>query len=279
MAEFLRSIQDSDGPADATEPEVRLAVYDSPLAAPRVVSLRGRDFHEFVGALAPRTYNFGRERGGRIPYIVIRDIIENRTPAYLQGAVISVLDDGNTTRISDQGPGVPDKEKALHPGFTTATPQMRRLIKGVGSGLPVAREQLAFLGGAIAIDNNLARGTVVTLTVGAESPKASPQVLEHPSRPEPTPRQKKVLLLIAELGSAGPSAIAKELAVSQSTAYRELHLLARWRLVDSKGGGKRTLTEEGIAVLGEVFKPEPMTTSPHPGGQQSWPSPRHLRAA
>jgi len=25
--------------------------------------------------------------------------------------------------------------------------------------------------------------------------------------------------------------------------------------VDSKGGGKRTLTEEGIAVLGEVFKP------------------------
>jgi len=255
MAEFLRSLQDSDGPADAAEPEVRLAVYDSPLAAPRVVSLRGSEFHEFVGDLAARTYNFGRERGGRIPYIVIREIIENLIHAYFQGAVISILDDGNTIRISDQGPGIPDKEKALQPGFTTATPQMRRLIKGVGSGLPVAREQLAFLGGAIAIDNNLTRGTVVTLTVGAESPKASPQVPEHPSRPEPTPRQKKVLLLIAELGSAGPSAIAKELAVSQSTAYRELHLLARWRLVDSKGGGKRTLTEEGIAVLGEVFKP------------------------
>jgi len=71
MAEFLRSIQDSDGPAAAAEPEVRLAVYDSPLAAPRVVSLRGSEFHEFVGDLAARTYNFGRERGGRIPYIVI----------------------------------------------------------------------------------------------------------------------------------------------------------------------------------------------------------------
>src|SRR3989442_1669947 len=158
MAEFLRSIQDSDGPAAAAEPEGRLPVYDSPLAPPRGGSLPGSEFPEF-------------------------------------------------------------------------------------------------LGGAIAIDNNLTRGTVVTLTVGAESPKASPQVLERPSRPEPTPRQKKVLLLIAELGSAGPSAIAKELAVSQSTAYRELHLLARWRLVDSKGGGKRTLTAEGIAVLGEVFKP------------------------
>src|SRR5256712_5054408 len=255
MAEFFRSIRESDGPVDAAEPEVRLAVYDSPLAAPRVVSLRGREFHEFVGDLATRTYNFGRERGGRIPYIVIREIIENLIHAYFQGAVISILDDGNTASTADQGRGVPDKVKALHPGSTPAPPQMRRLIKGVGSGLPVAREQLAFLGGAIAIDNNLTRGTVVTLTVGAESPKASPPVLEHPGRPEPTPRQKKVLLLIAELGSAGPSAIAKELAVSRSTAYRELHLLARWRLVDSKGGGKRTLTEEGIAVLGEAFKP------------------------
>src|SRR5437773_1579726 len=158
MAEFLQSIQAGDESADPAEPEVRLAVYDSPLAAPRVVSLRGREFHAFVGELAARTYNFGRERGGRIPYIVIREILENLIHAYFQGAVISILDDGNTIRISEQGPG-------------------------------------------------------------------------------------------------GPSAIAKELAVSQSTAYRELHLLASRRLVDSKGGGKRTLTEEGIAVLGEVFKP------------------------
>lgn len=255
MAEFLQSIQARDEPADAAEPEVRLAIYDSPLAAPRVVSLRGREFHEFVGDLAARTYNFGRERGGRIPYIVIREVIENLIHAYFRGAVISILDDGNTIRISDQGPGIPDKDKALQPGFTTATPQMRRLIKGVGSGLPVAREQLAFLGGAISLDDNLSRGTVVTLTVGAASAKAPVAAPAVPGRPELTARQKKVLLLIAELGSAGPSAIAKELAVSQSTAYRELHLLARWRLVDSKGGGKRTLTEEGIAVLGEVFKP------------------------
>ena len=156
MAEFLQSIQEGAEPADGAEPEVRLAVYDSPLAAPRVASLRGREFHAFVGDLATRTYNFGRERGGRIPYIVIREIIENLIHAYFRGAVISILDDGNTIRISDQGPGIPDKEKALQPGFTTATPQMRRLIKGVGSGLPVAREQLAFLGGAIAIDDNRA---------------------------------------------------------------------------------------------------------------------------
>src|SRR3989442_14432423 len=169
MAEFLRSIQGSDGPADAAEPEVRLAVYDSPLAAPRVVSLRGREFHEFVGDLATRTYSFGRERGGRIPYIVIREIIETLIHAYFQGAVISILDDGNTIRISDQGPGIPDKEKPLQPGFTTATPQMPRLIKGVGSVLPGAREQLGFRGGAIAHDNKPTRGHVVTLPLRAES--------------------------------------------------------------------------------------------------------------
>jgi len=70
-----------------------------------------------------------------------------------------------------------------------------------------------------------------------------------------SPRQKKVLLLIAEMGSAGPSAVAKELGVSQSTAYRELQALARVHLIDSKRSGKRTLTEEGIAALGNVFRP------------------------
>ncbi len=260
MTEFLRQLQEHEESAAPEEPEVRVAVYDSPLAAPRVVSLRGSEFHEFVGDLAARTYDFARDRGGRIPYVVIREIIENLIHAFFRGAVISILDDGNTIRISDQGPGIPDKEKALQPGFTTATPQMRRLIKGVGSGLPVAREQLAFLGGAVRIEDNLGRGAVVTLTVGGEpvrppaapTPGPAPDPLE---RPDLTPRQKKVLLLIAELGSAGPSAIAKELGVSQSTAYRELQLLEQRRLVDGKDAGKRTLTEEGIAALGDVFKP------------------------
>lgn len=247
-------------------PEVRLAVYDSPLAAPRVIPLRGQEFHAFVGELAARTYEHSRERGGRIPYIVIREIVENLIHAYFEGAVISILDDGNTIRISDQGPGIADAMKALQPGFTTATPAMRRFIKGVGSGLPVAREQLAFLGGAITIDSNLSQGTVVTLSVapaptrpsaqpspGAPAVSASTKEAARPS--ELTPRQKKVLLLIAELGSAGPSAVAKELGVSQSTAYRELQLLADLHLIDSRRSGKRTLTEDGIAALGTVFKP------------------------
>lgn len=257
-SEFLRFVQarvrTSHASADSVEPEVRLAIYDSPLAVPRVVSLHGQEFHQFVGDLAARTYDYARERGGRIPYVVIREVVENLIHAYFEGAVISILDDGNTIRISDQGPGIADKAKAVLPGFTTATPEMRRYIKGVGSGLPVAKEHLEFLGGAIAIEENLSSGTVVTLTVGPP-PTAKPSAPPAPLRPELTARQKKVLLLIAELGSAGPSAVAKELGVSQSTAYRELHLLADLRLIHSKGTGRRTLTEEGIAILGDVFTP------------------------
>ncbi|MBI2200457.1 MAG: histidine kinase [Armatimonadetes bacterium] len=261
MSEFLRLLRSRDLPTadergsgnDAAESqaEVRLAIYDSPMAGPRVVSLRGQEFHEFVGELAARTYHFSREQGGRIPYVVIREVIENLIHAYFEGAVISILDDGNTIRISDQGPGIADREKALLPGFTTATG-----IKGVGSGLPVAREQLEFLGGAIAIDDNLGRGAVITLSVGTAPAKGAPPSTQAAAAPpELSPRQKKVLLLIAELGSAGPSAIAKELGISQSTAYRELQLVEDLRLVSTKRQGKRTLTEEGVAALGDVFKP------------------------
>jgi hypothetical protein len=261
---FLRFISTHQGTPEETSqvPEVRLAVYDTLLAPPRVVSLSAEDFNELVGELASRTYNSARERGGRIPFVVIREIVENLIHAYFRDAIVTIMDDGNTIRISDQGPGIRDKERAFLPGFTTATREMRHFIKGVGSGLPVAREQLAFLGGMISIEDNLERGTVVTLRVGPPPGGAAVEPLhpittpEHaPRPPRITDRQRKVLLLIAELGSAGPSTIAKELGVSPSTAYRELAGLETLLLVATRGPGKRTLTEEGIAYLDTVFKP------------------------
>jgi hypothetical protein len=261
---FLRLISKSGQTQEEERqgPEVRLAVYDSLLAPPQVISLTAEDFNELVGELSSRAYNYARERGGRIPYVVIREIVENLIHALFKDAVVTVMDDGNTIRISDSGPGIRDKERAFQPGFTTATKEMRRLIKGVGSGLPVAREQLTFLGGAISIEDNLERGTVVTLRVGpgraTPSPAPTPAAAQPPSvprQPRVTDRQRKVLLLIAELGSAGPSAIAKELGVSISTAHRELGALEETQLVAPRGTGKRTLTEEGIAYLDTVFKP------------------------
>lgn len=234
-------------------PEVRLAVYDSPLAEPRVISLSSDDFHDLVGKLAAATFDHAQRRGGRIPYVVIREIVENLIHAYFRSAVITISDDGNTIRISDQGPGIPDKERALQPGFTTATPTMRRLIRGVGSGLPVAREQLSFLGGAITIEDNLSGGTVVTLRLHPE--RAAAPAAARATRPGVTERQRRVLLLVAEMGSAGPTAVARELSISLSTAYRELAALESLGLVRAQPRGQRTLTEQGVRFVDELFRP------------------------
>jgi Histidine kinase-, DNA gyrase B-, and HSP90-like ATPase len=264
MQDFFLRLIAKPGEAQDEErrgPEVRLAVYDSLLAPPQIVSLTAEDFNELVGELSSRAYNYARERGGRIPFVVIREIVENLVHALFQDAVVTIMDGGNTIRISDSGPGIRDKERACLPGFTTATRDMRRFIKGVGSGLPVAREQLAFLGGVLSIEDNLEQGTVVTLRVGPPYTTAPPAPAPVPAQPHQMPhppritdRQRKVLLLIAELGSAGPSTIAKELGVSISTAYRELAALQETQLVAARGTGKRTLTEEGIAYLDTVFK-------------------------
>lgn len=243
------------GEVPLDEPEVRLAVYDSPLATPRVVSLTGEDFDSLIGDLAAQAYNYSHERGGRIPFVVIREVVENLIHAYFRGAVITILDDGDTIRISDRGPGIRDKQRAMQPGFTTATQEMRRHIRGVGSGLPVAREQLAFLGGSIVIEDNLDHGTVVTLAVTKGHPAAAAASPSHTRRPDLSARQKKVLLLVGEMGAAGPTTIAKELDISHSTAYREFQALQALKLVQSKGRGRRTLTEDGIIYLGEIFAP------------------------
>src|SRR3989442_14822644 len=128
---FLRLIAKHKGAEEADQPpEVRVAVYDTPLAPPQVVTLSGEDFNDLVGALASRTYQYAQERGGRIPFVVIREIVENLIHAFFQDAVVTVMDDGNTIRISDQGAGIRDKERVFLPGFTTATREMRQFIKG-----------------------------------------------------------------------------------------------------------------------------------------------------
>ena len=78
---------------------------------------------------------------------MFRELIENLVHASFAGVVITILDGGNTLRVSDQGPGIPDKEAALRPGFTSADADAKRYIRGVGSGFSVVSETLAGLGG------------------------------------------------------------------------------------------------------------------------------------
>jgi Mn-dependent DtxR family transcriptional regulator len=57
-----------------------------------------------------------------------------------------------------------------------------------------------------------------------------------------------------ELGSAGPSAVARELSVALSTAYRDLASLEEAGLIVADESGKRALAERGITLLDSLLR-------------------------
>jgi anti-sigma regulatory factor (Ser/Thr protein kinase) len=242
---------DPSAPHGAAAP--RIAVYDTLTSPPRVVTVEEKDVPALIASLAEKTYHSCREQGGTVPFTVINELIENLIHAYFRDVVITVLDGGRVVRISDHGPGVDDKDRAFEPGFTTATAAQREVIRGVGSGLPIARESLAFLRGAVSIEDNLGGGTVITVKMPQGAPVAEAPERLRPPAPKLTTRQKKVLVLLMELNVAGPSALAKELGVAPATAFRELHVLEGMGLVHSRGDGKRALTEDGMSLLETLF--------------------------
>jgi len=229
----------------------RIAIYDTLTSPPRVIAVEEKDLPDLIASLAEKTYHYCREQGGQIPYTVLQELMENLLHACFRDVVITILDNGQTIRISDHGPGVGDKERAFQPGFTTATALQRRIIRGVGSGLPVARESLQFLRGVLTVDDNLGGGAVFTIKMPAHAPEPAPT----PRAPEVklTMRQTKVLVLLMEFGSSGPTAIAKELDISSATAFRELVVLQDMGLIHSLGDGKRALREEGLHLLESIL--------------------------
>jgi len=239
------------GPAVPQGPAApRIAIYDTMTSPPRVIPVEEEDVPALIASLAEKTYSYCREQGGQVPYAVILELIENLLHACFQDVVITILDNGQTIRISDHGPGVPDKERAFQPGFTTATAWHRRFIRGVGSGLPLARESLQFLRGVLTVEDNLGGGAVFTIRL--------PRSGETQAPPPPPPvkltnRQTRVLALLMELGAAGPTAVARELKIATTTAYRELSTLEKAGLVHSVGEGKRALTDEGLRLLESIL--------------------------
>ncbi|GAG68125.1 unnamed protein product [marine sediment metagenome] len=251
---------------------VRIAVYDNMRSIPRIIDLNFNDINNFINETSEKTYNLSHEIGGSIPYTIIKEIIENLIHADFKEVVITVLDRGNHIIVTDQGPGIEDKEKAFLPGYTTATSKMKEYIRGVGSGFPIIKETITFSGGSIDVKDNIKRGTVISLKLGLT--KDGEKVHDPGSEPAAVPpsgiesekktqidildkfngkilsdRQKKILFVILELEEAGPSKISKELGFSLSTSYRELIYLEKNKLLTSSSSGKRRLSEKGIKYL------------------------------
>lgn len=234
----------------------RIAIYARPESPPLVIPVDDClpiDEHlpQLMDSLAVRAFDLARDQGGRLPLEVFRELVGNFVHASFAGVVITILEGGNTVRFSDRGPGIPDKDAALRPGFTSADSRSKRFIRGVGSGLPVVRQALASLDGELEIEDNLGRGTVVTVHLHPD-----PNI---PLAPAAVPsynlseRQLKTLLLALELAPVGPTRIAQELGVSTSTAYRDLVFLEEAGFVASEESGHRSVTDVGLAYLDAVL--------------------------
>ena len=143
----------------------RIALYDDLRSAPRIIEISPAETASYIEALASNVYEQARGAGGSIPYSVIREVSENFIHARFKEIVVSILDRGNTIRFADHGPGIPSKEKAQMPGFTSASEPMKKYIRGVGSGLPLVRDYLESFRGTITIDDNLGTGAVVTVSL------------------------------------------------------------------------------------------------------------------
>ena len=142
----------------------RIAVYDDAAAAPRVVIIDPMDVRAYLEEITQQVVKLSHEQGGTIPFMVIREVVENFIHAYFIEPTISILDGGNSIRFSDQGPGIREKERALEYGTSSATEEMKQYIRGVGSGLPYAQQYMVDKGGSLVIEDNLGHGTVVTIS-------------------------------------------------------------------------------------------------------------------
>ena len=234
----------------------RVALYDDMKSAPRITKIDPAPTNEFIEALTTTIYEQAKLAGGGIPYTLIREVSENFIHARFCEIVVSILDDGNTIRFADQGPGIQEKEKAQQPGFSSAIEPMKDYIRGVGSGFPIVKDYLDNRDGSIYIEDNLISGAVVTISLDKKR-----QSQQAPKSPLPaftipqlhlTEREKAFVLLLQHEGELGVTEIKDLTDTALSTTHNTLKKLEEQGLVERGAGKKRTLTQLGYAVAAQL---------------------------
>lgn len=238
---FYPFVEESDkGDAPPLEDMViypaRIAVYDDAAAAPRVVIVDPQAVRPYLEEITQVVTRLSHEQGDTIPFMVIREIVENYIHACFMSPTISIIDGGNTIRFSDQGPGIPSKDRALEYGTTSATEDMKRYIRGVGSGLPYAQQYMVDKGGSLNLEDNIAQGTVVTISTRMSSKEhIKARAKQLASDADLSERKKLVLEYLKEHGSAGPTDLQTAYGKSLPTWSRELSALVAEGLLKKTG--------------------------------------------
>lgn len=238
----------------------RIAVYDDMLSSPRIVDIEPNETKAYIADAASTTYRLAKDAGGNIPYTVILELVENFIHASFIESVITILDHGNTIRFSDQGPGIEKKSLAQQPGITSATAPMKEYIRGVGSGFPIVRSYLEVQRGRLLIEDNINKGTVITISIhpfaGASDIKTviSNEPPDEPvsELPKVNERQLAILYLCDEQESIRLTDVVKELNYANSSVYKMLNELMEKNLIARDQNSKvknYRLTELGHKLL------------------------------
>lgn len=233
---------------------VRVASYPDE-GEPEVMEVSAAEPRAATAKLVRIVMDRVRAAGGKVPEEAVREVVENLVHAGYRGVVISIFAGGNVVRVSDKGPGIANKERAMEFGFSGAAPEVAAGIRGVGAGLGIARTAAEKAGGTVTLDDNIGGGTVATIssTGGAKTGGrgGAPAASSRPRYPGGVPRlniserQQKVLITVLECGEVGPSNVAERLEISVSTAYRDLSVLEEHGLVVADEGGKRLISPLG----------------------------------
>ncbi len=233
----------SDAELRGTTYVVRVAVHRAALEPPAITEIRDIA----PAAIIESTFSHVA-RISSVPPLALREVIENLIHAGFRDALVTVLDAGRTVRVSDRGPGISDPRRAMEPGYTTADESIRAVVRGAGSGLPLASGIVAAEGGLLEVEDNLGGGTVVTLTVDG------PPAPDLPGEPgAPNDAQRRLLALLLEMAPAHPETMARELGLPLGLVGRELVLLEHRGFVARFADGGRVLTERGAAIVATLF--------------------------
>ena len=254
--------QRTPGETDQADVGVRIAVYTGG-GTPEITEVSASDPGSATRKFTRFVSEKVREARGRVPEESIREVVENLIHADYRGVVISVLDNGNVVRVSDKGPGVENKSRAMEFGFSGAAPGALGEIRGVGAGLGIARAAAEKVNGTLTIEDNIGGGTVATISVaGDEAVTEEKEAAPPPPQrryPDGVPRmniserQQKVLITVLECGEVGPSTVADRLEISVSTAYRDLSVLEEHGLVMADESGKRLISPLGRDLVEAII--------------------------
>ena len=255
----------------------RVAVYDDFKSAPHVIEIDPDETQVFISRLSEVIYDSSQKKGGSVPFTIIHEVAENFIHARFQEIVVSIFDNGNTISFADQGPGITDKEKAQRPGFSSAIEPMKSYIRGVGSGFPIVKEYLEFSHGNLTIEDNLDKGSVITISVKKDTSeddllnKSNPSWYSRPTKSQsvkntdgPTPlipplsqRERILLGLLYSEGVLGITNLSELADLPASSTHASLKRLEEEGLVQKTVDRKRALTDLGEKIASSLDNLDP----------------------